>query len=92
MDDDQVDDTKKSIILDLISQLRQGTDLHKITLPTFILEPRSMCERLSDFFCFQQYLIDAGLVEDDLERISLITKWIFSGHHTRPVGVKKVFI
>lgn len=36
------DEQQKSIILNIIAQLRKGTDLHRICLPTFVLEPRSM--------------------------------------------------
>lgn len=38
----------RRVIFGIISQLRRGMDLHKITLPTFVLEPRSMCERIVD--------------------------------------------
>lgn len=31
----------------IISQLRPGADLSRVTLPTFILEPRSMLERIT---------------------------------------------
>jgi hypothetical protein len=55
-EDPEIDEGNRSIIMDIIGQLRNGTDFHKVTLPTFILEPRSMCERLSDFFCFQEFL------------------------------------
>ena len=30
-------------------QLRIGMDLHRVTFPTFVLEPRSMLERIADF-------------------------------------------
>jgi hypothetical protein len=56
-DEEEIEEGNRSIIMDVIGQLRSGTDFHKVTLPTFILEPRSMCERLSDFFCFQEYLL-----------------------------------
>jgi hypothetical protein len=31
------------------SASRVGMDLHKVTFPTFVLEPRSMLERITDF-------------------------------------------
>jgi len=40
----------KSILLHLLSQLRIGMDLSRVTLPTFILEPKSFLEKLTDFF------------------------------------------
>jgi len=39
----------RNLLLSLISQLRIGTDLSRITLPTFILEPKSFLEKLTDF-------------------------------------------
>ncbi|KAI0641191.1 Oxysterol-binding protein [Trametes meyenii] len=44
-----LDENEGSIIASLISQLRVGMDLHKVTFPTFVLEPRSMLERITDF-------------------------------------------
>ncbi len=34
----------------IISQLRPGADLSRVVLPTFILEPRSMLERITKYF------------------------------------------
>lgn len=36
-----------NVLSHLISQLRPGADLSRVTLPTFILEPRSMLERIT---------------------------------------------
>lgn len=55
MNDQEVDcvevleDDNRSIIMGIISQLKKGTDLSRVTLPTFVLEPRSMLEKLTDF-------------------------------------------
>jgi len=38
-----------SIVLDLISQLKNGSDLHSITFPVFVLEPISLLEKFTDF-------------------------------------------
>lgn len=38
-----------AIVLDLISQLRTGSDLHSITFPVFVLEPVSLLEKFIDF-------------------------------------------
>jgi hypothetical protein len=35
------------VLSHIISQLRPGADLSRITLPTFILEERSMLERIT---------------------------------------------
>lgn len=48
-DTEVLDDGTKSILLGIIAQLGKTTDLHRVTLPTFVLEPRSMLERITDF-------------------------------------------
>ena len=35
------------VLSHIISQLRPGADLSRVVLPTFILEPRSMLERIT---------------------------------------------
>ena len=56
-----LDDEPKSILLGIISQLKKGMDLSRVTLPTFVLEPRSMLEKISDFMThpdlLYQYLV-----------------------------------
>ena len=37
------------VLSHIISQLRPGADLSKVVLPTFILEPRSMLERITKY-------------------------------------------
>lgn len=49
-DDTQVMEPDQGNVLShLISQLRPGADLSRVTLPTFILEPRSMLERITKY-------------------------------------------
>lgn len=45
-----------SVLMHLLSQVSVGMDLTKVTLPTFILERRSLLEMYADFFgnfCFK---------------------------------------
>jgi len=56
-DQEQLDDEPKSVILAMIKQLRYGMDLHKVTFPTFVLEPRSMLERVTDFLAHPELII-----------------------------------
>lgn len=56
-DTEVLDEGPRSILLSLISQLRKGMDLHRVTLPTFVLEPRSMLERLTDFMTHADLLL-----------------------------------
>ncbi|MCP9265696.1 OSBL5 [Dirofilaria immitis] len=49
-------DENKSLVWSLLKQVRPGMDLSKVTLPTFILEPRSFLEKLADFY-YHSYII-----------------------------------
>lgn len=40
-------DVTMTVLSHIISQLRPGADLSRVVLPTFILEPRSMLERIT---------------------------------------------
>ena len=53
---EDLDSEPRSIFMDIVSQLRKGLDLHRVSLPTFVLEPRSMCERISDFMAHQDLI------------------------------------
>lgn len=50
---EELDEEPRSIIVALLGQLRRGMDLHRISFPTFVLEPRSLLERLTDFMSHQ---------------------------------------
>lgn len=53
-----LEENSKSILLGIISQLRKEMDLHRVTLPTFVLEPRSMLERITDFMSHPDLLLE----------------------------------
>lgn len=53
-----LEDNSRSILMGIINQLRKDMDLQRVTLPTFVLEPRSMLERVSDFFSHPDLLIE----------------------------------
>ncbi|PWW79117.1 hypothetical protein C7212DRAFT_340042 [Tuber magnatum] len=84
-----VDDGEKNMLLSIISQLRPGADLSRITLPTFILEPKSMLERITNFMQHPETLLPMSEVEDPTERFISVVKFYLSGWHIKPVGVKK---
>ncbi|CCF57996.1 hypothetical protein KAFR_0D03480 [Kazachstania africana CBS 2517] len=88
-DIDENDETGQSILLNIISQLRPGSDLSHITLPTFILEKKSMLERITNLLQFPSLLLDAHAEKDTLERFLKIIKWYLSGWHIAPKAVKK---
>lgn len=51
------EDEPKNVIIGMISQLKKGMDLHKVPFPTFVLEPRSMLERITDFVSHPQLIV-----------------------------------
>lgn len=88
-DVDEIDSENQSILMGIISQLRPGCDLTRITLPTFILEKKSMLERITNAFFTPQILLEANESEDDIKRFLLVVKWYLSCWHIAPKAVKK---
>lgn len=88
-DVDEIDDQNQSILLSIIAQLRPGCDLTRITLPTFILEKKSMLERITNAFYTPQILLEANDTDDAVERFLLVVKWYLSCWHIAPKAVKK---
>ncbi|KHC59779.1 oxysterol-binding protein-like protein OBPalpha [Candida albicans P75010] len=88
-DIDEVDSEYQNILLSIIAQLRPGMDLSKITLPTFILEKKSMLERITNFFQIPKLLIDSNSIEDPLDRFIGVLRWYLASWHISPKAVKK---
>lgn len=88
-DVDEIDTENQSILMGIISQLRPGCDLTRITLPTFILEKKSMLERITNAFFTPQILFEANATEDEVQRFLLVVKWYLSCWHIAPKAVKK---
>jgi len=89
--EEKLDDAPKSILLSMMRQLTTGMDLSRVTLPTFILEPRSFLEKCSDFMCHGSLILDIGSTPDPAERFLMVCKWYLSGWHFKPPGVKKPY-
>ncbi|GAA5812588.1 hypothetical protein MFLAVUS_006045 [Mucor flavus] len=88
---EEIEEGSRSILLSIASQLTKGTDLHKVALPTFVLEPRSMLERITDFMAHPELILPVSDIEDDTERFIAVVKWFLSGWHIKPKGVKKPY-
>lgn len=88
-DIDEVDDQGQSILMGIISQLRPGCDLSRITLPTFILERKSLLERITNQLQQPDILLKASVTKDPYERFLLVVKWYMSCWHIAPKAVKK---
>ena len=94
LDEDQqevVADENRSIILGLISQLGKSMDLYRVTLPVFVLEPRSMLERITDFLSHPEAFTTLSKMPTQEERFLGVVRYFLSGWHHRPRGVKKPY-
>ncbi|CAG8603266.1 913_t:CDS:2 [Paraglomus occultum] len=90
-DTEVLDDEPRSILLGLISQLRKGMDLHRVTLPTFVLEPRSMLERITDFMSHPELILSVPKEPNPTKRFVGVVRYYLSGWHIKPKGVKKPY-
>ncbi|WVW85678.1 hypothetical protein I302_107716 [Kwoniella bestiolae CBS 10118] len=90
-DTSTLDKEEGNVLMALISQLRPGMDLSKIALPTFVLEPRSLLERITDFFSHPELIFGAGAEPDAKERFIRVMTYYLSGWHIKPKGVKKPY-
>ena len=88
---EEVHDSNKNFLWHIIKQLRPGMDLSKVTLPTFILEPRSFLEKLADYYYHCDILSEAVTVDDPVLRMINIVKWYLSGFYKKPKGPKKPY-
>lgn len=84
-----VEPDQGNVLTHIISQLRPGADLSRVVLPTFILEPRSMLERITNFMSHPEMLLPISKIDDPVERFVSVVKFYLSGWHIRPPGVKK---
>ncbi|KAF2708070.1 hypothetical protein K504DRAFT_468446 [Pleomassaria siparia CBS 279.74] len=88
-DETVIDSEQGSMLMHIISQLRPGADLSRVTLPTFILEPRSMLERITNFMAHPDTLLPMTKIEDPIQRFVAVVRFYLSGWHIKPPGVKK---
>ncbi|XP_051544153.1 oxysterol-binding protein-related protein 8 isoform X5 [Myxocyprinus asiaticus] len=86
-----VSEENKSLIWTLLKQVRPGMDLSKVVLPTFILEPRSFLDKLSDYYYHADFLSEAAVEENAYDRMKKVVKWYISGFYKKPKGLKKPY-
>ncbi|KAI9743092.1 MAG: hypothetical protein M1818_003387 [Claussenomyces sp. TS43310] len=84
-----VEPEQGNVLSHIISQLRPGADLSRVVLPTFILEPRSMLERITNFMAHPETLLPMPEIDDPVLRFVSVVKFYLSGWHIKPPGVKK---
>lgn len=68
----------------MISQLRPGMDLTRVTLPTFVLEPKSMLERITNFMSHPELLLSLATFDDPERRFVEVVRFYLSGFHILP--------
>lgn len=88
---EEMEEENKSILWALLKQVRPGMDLSKVTLPTFILEPRSFLEKIADFYYHADILAGAAAEENPYCRMKEVVKWYLSGFYKKPKGLKKPY-
>ncbi|XP_076971511.1 oxysterol-binding protein-related protein 5 isoform X2 [Tamandua tetradactyla] len=86
-----VSEENKGLIWVLLKQLRPGMDLSRVVLPTFVLEPRSFLNKLSDYYYHADLLSRAALEEDAYSRMKHVLRWYLSGFYKKPKGIKKPY-
>ncbi|KAM3720522.1 Oxysterol-binding protein-related protein [Dirofilaria immitis] len=79
-----------SVLMHLLSQVSVGMDLTKVTLPTFILERRSLLEMYADFFAHPDSFVGCTDYSSPEERfISVVRYYIGAFYAARKSGVAK---
>ncbi|KAF8736648.1 hypothetical protein AX14_014217 [Amanita brunnescens Koide BX004] len=66
-------------------------DLSRVTFPTFVLEPRSMLERITDFMAHPDLIFGADELDSAEERFIRVLQYYLAGWHIKPKGVKKPY-
>jgi hypothetical protein len=80
-----------SVVRYLISQIRPGMSLARVTLPTFILETRSTLERLTDWMVHADILRLVNDEDDKIMRMLHFCTWMVAGFHMGPRTPKKPY-
>ncbi|XP_040570117.1 oxysterol-binding protein-related protein 8 isoform X3 [Lepeophtheirus salmonis] len=88
---EEFSDENKSIVWFLVKQVRPGMDLSKVVLPSFILEPRSFLDKMSDYYYHGDLLSEAVANNEPFMRMKSVVKWYLSGLYKKPKGLKKPY-
>lgn len=70
-----------SVIKHLISQVKIGMDLSKVTLPIFILETRSLLEMFADYFSHPEMFVRIVEIPSERERMVQVLRWYLCSYH-----------
>ncbi|VDK46304.1 unnamed protein product [Anisakis simplex] len=79
-----------SVLMHLLSQVSVGMDLTKVTLPTFILERRSLLEMYADFFAHpDSFVVACDLASPEDRFIAVVRYYLGAFYAARKSGVAK---
>ncbi|KAK2962277.1 putative Oxysterol-binding protein 4 [Blattamonas nauphoetae] len=81
----------QSLLKTLFFEYSAGIDIANKSVPSFILEPRSMTERFADIMTHGELLIDAMAITDPIDKMIMLAKWYMSGWHVQLRGIKKPY-
>uniref|UniRef100_A0A8C4DYX5 Oxysterol-binding protein n=1 Tax=Dicentrarchus labrax TaxID=13489 RepID=A0A8C4DYX5_DICLA len=84
-----VSEENKSLIWTLLKQVRPGMDLSKVVLPTFILEPRSFLDKLSDYYYHADFLSDYITIRAFYIQYAILNTFVLLVFN--PKGLKKPY-
>jgi len=87
-DAEVLEDQNKSIIWAIIKQIKIGSEVKHLQLPTFVLQPRSLLEKLTDSFVHPELLLNIPNISDPEQRFISVVRFYMSCWHTRPKGVR----
>jgi len=88
---EEFSEENKSIVWFLMKQVRPGMDLSKVVLPTFILEPRSFLDKISDYYYHADIISKAAAESEPFMRMKTVVQWYLSGFYKKPKGLKKPY-
>ncbi|XP_022663533.1 oxysterol-binding protein-related protein 9-like isoform X2 [Varroa destructor] len=90
--DDDIRETR-SVLMHLLSQVTIGMDLTKVTLPTHILERRSLLEFYASFFTHADLFINIASYGTPCDRMVALVRWYMSAYHVslKPKRPKKPY-
>jgi hypothetical protein len=90
-DEEKHSEHKKELFKSLIKQFRNGTPLYRCQLPMFILDNRSLLDKLTDFFYGSGLIVDVAKIPSAEERFLHVITFFLSSWHHGPKVVKTPF-
>jgi len=81
-----------SLLVEFLKNIRPGVDLLRTALPAFVLEKRSLLEKLTDYMNHQHLILNISTMIDPEQRFfSVVKHYIAMWHQIPEVGVAKPY-